>query len=282
MTANVKRNGIKLLVIFLVIIVCCLVILLIRDRWETKQVLFQAIEENNQSKAVECLDKYPSLVNETQQIFWLVDVAGDTPLTAACQAKDFEMIKILVECGANVNKPTAAVGAYPLHIALEQKEFDIAWYLIENGANLSKKSGSWEESVLVCILSRRVDLNDTEFEQAQFELFKYAIENGASLDPPRGSTEGIKSLFGLAAYKNNAMIVQYLLDNQLCGINDIVNPKNTKKTALILAVQQNSYTSCQVLLRYGADKSIKDIDGKSALDYALELQDEKLVDMLSQ
>ena len=68
---------------------------------------------------------------------------------------------------------------------------------------------------------------------------------------------------------------------KIYDIDEIVNPKYTQKTALIIAVEQQSYNACQILLDYGADKSIKDTYDKTAVDYAEELNDERLIAMLN-
>ena len=248
---------------------------------EAKAELFDAIKCNDQQTVIEILDKYPKLVNKFRYhvLFTPIDAPNSSPLITAIKCENLEMVKLLVERGADVNM--RVYSSRPLHEAILMKEVDIVWYLIENGADISKKGGIFEETVLSCTLSRKVTSDDTEWKQDQFELFKYFIENGAPLDPPDGPYERIESLLALAAYMNNDLIVKYLLDHEVYDIDAIANPKSTQKTALMFAVQQKSYESCKILLEYGADKSIVDIDGKTAMDYALEMNDEQLISMLS-
>ena len=74
-------------------------------RTEAKKQLFTAIEEGDCDKVAEILDVHPLLVNENRQYFFLIDVSGETPLLATIRCHDFEMMKLLVERGADVNNP---------------------------------------------------------------------------------------------------------------------------------------------------------------------------------
>ena len=107
------------------------------------------------------------------------------------------------------------------------------------------------------------------------------MQKGAPITPPIGSYDGIKTLLGLAAYQNNALVIEYLLDSSVYDIDSIANPTNTQKTALIIAVEQQSYRACETLLNNRANKGIKDADGHTAMYYAKQLNDKRLINMLS-
>ena len=274
------RNKVFIIIAFILLITSSLSSCMAEDKKEAKRNLFDALENNDRQAVSDILDEYPKLVNEDYYTFITpIDAPNSSPLLTAIVYGDLDMVSLLVEKGADVNDSTVKI--YPLHKALHLGKYDIAWYLIEHGADLSAMSGSWEESVAFCILSQKIHSDDGEKEQDQFELLKYVLENGAPLDPPIGCQEGIKTLLGLAAYQNNSLVVQYLLDEKIYDIDEIVNPKYTQKTALIIAVEQQSYNACQILLDYGANKSIKDTYDKTAVDYAEELNDERLIAMLN-
>lgn len=278
-----KHSRILLTVAFGIIgIICALAIVLaikMPARKAAKQDLFNALKNNDPRVVTKILDQYPDLVNEDYYAILVpIDASNSSPLIHAIKYGDLEMVNLLVEKGANVNKSTAR--SYPLHQALFLGKYDVAWYLINNGANVLAKSGKWKESVPFCILSQRITQDNADWEQAQYELMKYVLEHGAPLDPPSGSLEGIKTLLGLAVYQNNKLIAKYLLDKQICNVNEIVNPEYTKKTALIIATEKQSYELCQLLLNYGADITATDIDGNAAIDYAKALDNEQLLALL--
>lgn len=68
---------------------------------------------------------------------------GSTPLWTAMIVKKLEIIRILVEKGANVNVHEEENGDTPLHSALIEGREDIAAYLLEHGAdpNLQNNMG---------------------------------------------------------------------------------------------------------------------------------------------
>lgn len=60
---------------------------------------------------------------------------GLTPLWTALQVRDFDLIRLLVEKGADVNGSEPERADTPLHGALVQSREDIAQYLLDHGAN---------------------------------------------------------------------------------------------------------------------------------------------------
>ena len=250
--------------------------LLSRERKAAKKELYPAIRNEDIQTVSEIIDRYPALANEpyyTHIFYFLWEGNQTNPLDEAIWVGNLDMVKLLMEKGAKGSRDS-------LIDALNYREFEIAWLLIGKGADLGVRSGRCEETVPFSILGSKID--SPEEEQAEFELVKYVIEQGTSLKPPDCSRDGIKTLLGLAAYYNNSLVVKYLLDEQIYDIDEIANPKTDQRTALMIAVTQRSYDACQVLLDHGADKTITDIDGKTAIDYALELKDERLIAMLSE
>ena len=58
---------------------------------------------------------------------------GDTPLHSACDNGWIEIVKLLVEKNADVNKSNMD-WITPLHIALTSNKIDIFNFLVDNGA----------------------------------------------------------------------------------------------------------------------------------------------------
>jgi ankyrin repeat protein len=57
-------------------------------------------------------------------------------LYLAVHSGSIESIRLLVEAGANVNRPTSFEKNTPLHLAVEKNWKDICRYLIEKGADV--------------------------------------------------------------------------------------------------------------------------------------------------
>mgnify|MGYP003305469880 CR=1 FL=1 len=122
-------------------------------RQEAKKSLYDAIRNGNQQTVVDVLDRFPKLLNEGYYVIFVpIDAPNSFPLYEAVKSGNLDMVRLLVEKGADINDCALYCG-YPLHKALIWGDYDIAWYLINNGANLSLKSGSWEQSVPFCILA---------------------------------------------------------------------------------------------------------------------------------
>lgn len=66
------------------------------------------------------------------------DTEGYTPFLLAIQNNNFDMVKLLVEHGANVNSE-ADCGDTPLSLAVERNNFEMVKYLVEHGANVNRK-----------------------------------------------------------------------------------------------------------------------------------------------
>ena len=70
----------------------------------------------------------------------------------------------------------------------------------------------------------------------------------------------------------------YLLENSYCQIN---SRNKDEETALIVAVQKNEIELVEKLLCFGANASLKDSQGKTALDYATEQDNNDLISILN-
>jgi ankyrin repeat protein len=101
----------------------------------------------------------------------------------------------------------------------------------------------------------------TYFDQE--EVAQVLIKHNAKIDDCDAS--GNTALLGVC-YKGNEVIANHLIEN---GAN--INAKNNKGlTPLIFSVMYNREAIVRLLIDQGADKLIKDIDGKTAYDYAKE------------
>lgn len=273
--------------------------------------LIVAAGENDYKTVKTILNIYPLAINQRfdNRLFEIMGEGfrhNNTPLMEACEKNNTEIIKLLVERGADINKRTHGSISYPLIAVLINGNYEMAWYLIEHGADVLVSNydiaSIYSNSVPEAILSGFGTLSKQDKEQ-QYELMKYVIEKGASLDPSHENYSKAYILYK-ALMVDNSLVVEYLIQNGYFDVDIILDApdKNYNRTSLIFALRlevydrnrdnddpnaektdgsRDTYGMCETLLKLGADKTLKDIDGKTALDYAIELGDEKLISLLS-
>ncbi|GMH36847.1 hypothetical protein BSKO_04720 [Bryopsis sp. KO-2023] len=118
-----------------------------------------------------------------------------TPLHAATRFGHVEIVKILIEAGANIFA-RAAYGLSTLHIAVTYGQLNVIKVLIEAGANANARDNK----------------DDTSLHSAAYagspELVQFLLENGAEIDARNkfGSTPII-----IAAYNGNDEAIEVLI-----------------------------------------------------------------------
>lgn len=230
--------------------------------------LVQAIKNEDYDKVEQitrwnriCINTYPTIMPK-----WVEDYIFDDgfyyPLNQAIGIDNQEIIELLIARGANVN---CNDGATPLSLTYQIKGEN--WYanstmLIENGADidyLTSYSGD-SLSILYDIVSYSYPNNGDE--QEVFSAFQYAIEH---IDIDKVD---FRWVLIHAVMADRIKIVEYLLDNNYCDVNDTTN----SFTPLMAAAREAPLEMVEYLLSKGADKTITDENGKTAYDYAVEFQ----------
>ena len=196
---------------------------------------------------------------------------GETALTAAIQNADFKVTKQLIE-KADVNMRDEQ-GNSPLHLALKKEKTEVFDALLNKNANVNvpgKGDGANDQTVLYVAVYR----NDEA-------LIKKLLQLGA--DPNLADSDGALPLSEAVLGANiNIEIVKMLLDN---SANPNAQEKN-KATPLIYIASNSSATSItrrkviEMMLEKGADKSIKDEKGNTALAWAKKAGNKDAVELL--
>ena len=70
--------------------------------------------------------------------------------------------------------------------------------------------------------------------------------------------------------------MKLLLDQKYCNVNDT----SIDMTALMFAARDSTAEMVQLLLDYGADKTYRTSDGKTAYDYAVEFNTSDVAELL--
>ena len=232
--------------------------------------LFDAIKNDDYNAAKKAIDNGAD-VNDRKNHF--DPEYNPTPLVAACYKENEEIIKLLVENGADVNKTDAATDISPLIAVLGRygsKRFSLAFYLIENGADIYYSTNTHSS------FARTIHVleNDSDATiQEGFELFKYYIDNNVDISKMGNSFNALT----YAAKYANYNVVRYLVENAIFDVDEF---DEIGQTALIAATQVEEIKMVELLLELGANKNLNDTTGKTAYDYAVELGNEELMILL--
>ena len=247
-------------------------------------MLFEAIENNDYEKVEETI-KLGASVNRRKHFINLSSLVptNHTPLIEACRNGNERIIRLLVESGADVNKADNWTGKTPLIMVLglysDQNRFSLAMYLIENGADIHMvQSGSNNNYAMVATPFSKAliipeEADEKSVEEAE-DFFLYLMQHNVEITI-YGSKE---STLTYASRYSSPFIVQYLIENGYCDINDYDDLGNT---ALIVATKYEKIDILRVLIELGANKNLIDNSGKTAYDHALEKGNQEIIDLLS-
>lgn len=210
------------------------------------------LSEKNRGKAMEaaCRSRKINVVE------YLLDM-GANPDLECLQSIEFrdseglDIAKLLVKRGAKVNGKNS--DGSPLKF-IDSKE--ISEYLIEKGANVNEistsKSDNKGESILMSIMAN-----------GDLDKIKLLVENGADLEYQNENANKDTAIIW-AAEQPSWHILEYVIQN---GAD--MNYQNEKcETALMRAVSRGYLSNVKILIKYKADVSLKDKEGRTALDIA--------------
>ena len=152
----------------------------------------------------------------------------DLPISQAIRSGNLEMVKLLVDHGAEINAPTEDATP-PFVWAVQSGNLDIVKYLVENGAKLSFTVGK-----------------DLLLREAQnhLDVFKYllTLDIGSGSMPPTGDTA--------LHYVDNSEAIDILL----AAGYDPNKKNNAGFTPLDIAIQALNYGKIRQLIAKGGDR----------------------------
>lgn len=198
---------------------------------------------------------------------------GETALTYALQYADDLPARVLIE-QADINMRDR-LGNSPIHLALRKNKNEIFKMLLEKGADVNVPGRANEKTRDQSVLYVAVARNDEA-------LVRDLLERGA--DPNKADSAGSLPLVEAVVDAGpNPEIVKMLLEK---GADVNKAEQENGATALIFIAQNEGATAGQreeivkLLLAKGADKSIKENEGKTALDWARKKKHQETVDLL--
>jgi uncharacterized protein len=198
---------------------------------------------------------------------------GETPLTWAMQSAETKTIKALID-KVDINLKDKK-GNSPIHLALSKDKEDIFNALLEKGAdvNVAGMSGKVENQTVLYLAVVRGREN----------LVEKLLAKGANpnIADSGGATPLTEACVGANVKPN---IVKMLLDK---GANPNM-PENLSGAHSLIWIASNKDVSsdkrievAKMLLAKGADKSLKDKKGRTALDWAKQSDNKDVAELLN-
>lgn len=172
---------------------------------------------------------------------------GLTPLLFAVEENNFEMVKLLILYGADINLKIRE--KIPFVVAIKNSNKEIIEYLISL-EKLNKES--YDEALLeiagpfinpqLCqnCQQRLKEVNNSD----DIEFFKRLVSKGASIK------DNENYLLLRATVNGNIKIIKYLIES---GVNPDIKESNYESSALFDAVRMKNKKVIEVLLENGAD-----------------------------
>ena len=175
-----------------------------------------------------------------------------TALIDAILWKSKGVVRTLIDRGADVNLSTGSFDS-PLATACARGRLEIVKLLIEKDANLQTKNLVGHSALLATASSR----------EAKLDLFEHMISQG--FDPLQGDKRGCNCLH-YAARAQKSDHIEWMLEH---GINiNVVDNNGWSSLHWAVASTDDSAAVVTLLLERGSDKSIRDRQGRTAIDVA--------------
>lgn len=256
-----------------VLIAGIVIALAISNGYIQNRLLFNAIKRGDYESSQRAI-QHGAFINMPRYLVHMPNTlhVNPTPLITACKGGNQDIIELLINNGADINKADSFCYETPLLAALHGKKenrFALGLYMIEHGADI------YATQSVDSVLYRSLLVLESDSEQTiteGFQVFQYLASNNVEMTLPYG-----KNALTFAAQYHNYNAVRYLIENSYYDVNEC---DNNGDTALISAAKYSEKDIVELLLCLGADKKVTDVNGKTAFDYAIENNDEALIDLL--
>ena len=245
--------------------------------------LIKAIQNNKIETVKEIVQRHPKAINTLPSAApdgWnsAMNLRVVYPLTEACFEDNIEMVKLLLQNGADPNANNGLTALSVTYTGKRNDWHDISLLLLEAGASLDYVTDYSGESISILHDIVQVkpggdaDGYRPENKEEVIKAFIYALQNC--------NHNKVDWMWVLQHCVTNDRleIVKLLLDEDYCDVND----SSRGMSALMFAVRDSTLEMVELLLHYGADKTYQDKNGNTALDYAFRAQKEEMVLLLQE
>ena len=232
------------------------------DILDNEHNFFDFVNNNRINEVRVILKYFPEYIN-------IKDFMDQTALMIATGEGSIELVRILLENGANVNIQDNDDGHTALMTASRRGYINIARMLIDAGADLEIKDESGDTALMYATTNSHT------------ETVRMLLDVGADVNTIDEINQTV--LFNVSSKFPD--LYQLLIDR---GINVNVQESDEGQTVLMSKIefyQQGNNNQLQIiimLLNAGADLNLRDRNGKTALMYANEKGNQEIIDLLLQ
>ena len=183
----------------------------------------------------------------------IVDSHGYTALQRAAIAGNLQLVKLLVQNGANLTAmSTNQFGDLPIHLAAAYGHQNIVRWMLDNAVPVDIRNRLGATSLHSAAYNKRL------------ETARLLLERGAAVNAKVTNGDNRTPLHEAAAVGSEDL-VQLLLDHG-ADINAITSDEN--QTPLHWAEKERQMKTAELLILRGADTTARDMNGKTPLDLA--------------
>ncbi|GFO12302.1 ankyrin-3 [Plakobranchus ocellatus] len=226
-----------------------------KDKELTQSLLSQAVQ-HGRVETVQVLINHGADVNARHDGGKVALVLAFEHLTISGL---FDMVKILVESGANVNRSPPDMS--PLVYAVV-KGSEIVRYLLEKGADVNEVGNEIGDTpLMVLVQSMSIRLERKVFDHSN--SFKLLLDFGAD---PNKTNSNRNTALHFAVAEQISDVASKLLD---AGA-DLEMPDSNGRTPLLLAATRRQENMIRLLKRHRANAAASDNDGNTALSLVLQ------------
>lgn len=245
---------------------------------------YQYIDANNRNKTAECIEKMPN-VNTLEMCLPLYCIArtftGGASMTgyplyyAISHKADIDIIRTLLEKGADPNRIDLGFEEhYPLYYVCVHPSKDMyekAMLLVDYGADIN--------TGYLYISTSFAEFSE-ETKESMLLTIIYLWENGVE-EWHYVDTKDERTVLHEAARWMDTEYLQEFYHNEKRPMEYLLDARDANgETPLFYAVRANKSSNCEFLINEGADINIRNNEGKSAHDIAVELGYEECIEIL--
>ncbi|MFC1478069.1 ankyrin repeat domain-containing protein [Candidatus Margulisiibacteriota bacterium] len=212
---------------------------------------------------------------------------GKTALILAAKMQNTEIVKILIEAGADLNTKGVLFSYTALGLAIWERYYEIAKLLIEAGASLNIKDEDGITELMRVVRDNRTDIVKLLIKADVNEWGKSLLFMAAG----SGRTDIIKLLIeadfniNIKDSPNNKEILSLIKKKDKDIVSLLVLPillkeANNGKTALMVAAKRGRTEVVKLLIEAGADLNLKNVEDRTALMIAAEKGHTEIIKLL--
>lgn len=239
------------------------------------------------------IDKVRSLLIEKNVDPNIHDNTGSTPLITATQMNQSQIVRLLLDLGANPDIADKKYQRTALSYAVLGGNIDMVKLLVEKGSDPSKAFGKRGITPLMKAVENEEIFSFLLSEGADFELTDsdgwttlfYAVSSGNLAASEKlikaGANINVRDNLGWTPLMYAVDFKQEKAVSLLLAKGADPDIRNEEgKTALHMAVLNESFSLTSLLLASGADANVRDGQGDTALDKAITKGNAKLIELL--